>query len=162
VTLSKDVYAYDGKAKKPGVTVTYDGTELKKGQDYTVSYSNNTKAGTATVTIKGKGFYKKSKKVTFSINPGKTSFSSVKSGKSGELAVVVKKNAQASGYEIQYARNSSFYYATTLDIKSKTSTTIKDLWKGETYYVRARSYKTVKGVKIYGDYSAAKQIVVKR
>jgi hypothetical protein len=160
VTLSKDVYAYDGKAKTPKVTVKYSGTELKKGEDYTVSYSNNINAGTATVMIKGKGFYKKSQKVTFTINPGKTSLSSLKNSKAGKVDVVIKKNAQASGYEIQYARNSSFWYSSTVDVKSKTSVTLKNLTKGYTYYIRVRAYKKIKGVKIYGDYSTAKQITI--
>ncbi len=48
---------YTGKAKKPSVTITYAGNSLKLNKDYTVSYKNNTKIGTATVTIKGVGNY---------------------------------------------------------------------------------------------------------
>ncbi len=57
VTLSKSTYVYDGKAKKPSVTVKLGGKTLKNGTDYTVSYSSNVKAGTATVKITGKGDY---------------------------------------------------------------------------------------------------------
>ena len=47
---------YAGKAITPSVTVTLNGKKLKKGTDYTVSYANNTKAGsTASVIITGKG-----------------------------------------------------------------------------------------------------------
>jgi hypothetical protein len=49
--------AYTGKAITPAVTVKLDGKTLKKGTDYTVTYKNNTKVGTATVTITGKGDY---------------------------------------------------------------------------------------------------------
>ena len=53
---------YKGDAKKPGIktaAVKIDGktVSLKNGTDYTVSYKNNVNAGTATVTIKGKGNY---------------------------------------------------------------------------------------------------------
>ena len=49
---------YAGKAITPSVTVTLNGKKLKKGTDYTVSYANNTKAGsTASVIITGKGKY---------------------------------------------------------------------------------------------------------
>ena len=49
---------YAGKAVTPSVTVTLNGKKLKAGTDYTVSYTNNTKAGaTATVTVVGKGNY---------------------------------------------------------------------------------------------------------
>ena len=49
---------YAGKAVAPSVTVTLNGKKLKKGTDYTVSYVNNTKAGsTASVIVTGKGNY---------------------------------------------------------------------------------------------------------
>ena len=55
-TVKTQVYA--GKAITPSVTVTLNGKKLKKGTDYTVSYANNTKAGsTASVIITGKGNY---------------------------------------------------------------------------------------------------------
>ena len=57
VTLSNNNYIYDGKEKKPDVTVKYGYATLQQGIDYTVEYSNNVKAGTATVTIKGTGIY---------------------------------------------------------------------------------------------------------
>ena len=50
--------AYTGKAITPAITVKDGSTVLKNGTDYTVSYSNNTKAGKATLTITGKGAYK--------------------------------------------------------------------------------------------------------
>ncbi|MBR3315591.1 MAG: hypothetical protein IKG18_15800, partial [Atopobiaceae bacterium] len=59
--------AYTGKAIKPSPKVTYNGKTLKKGTDYTVSYTNNTKAGTATVIIKGKGNFTGTTKKTFKI-----------------------------------------------------------------------------------------------
>ena len=49
--------AYTGEAITPEVTVKHDGVILKKGTDYTVAYADNTKAGAATVTIKGIGDY---------------------------------------------------------------------------------------------------------
>lgn len=61
-------YKATGKAIKPAVKkVTLGGVTLKKGRDYTVSYKNNKKAGTATVIIKGKGNYKGTAKKTFKI-----------------------------------------------------------------------------------------------
>ena len=41
--------------------------DLKNGTDYTLSYRNNVKAGTATVVITGKGVYTGTKEVTFKI-----------------------------------------------------------------------------------------------
>ena len=51
ITLKPTSYTYDGKSKKPAVTVK-DGTKvLTSGTDYTVAYSKNKNAGTAVVTI---------------------------------------------------------------------------------------------------------------
>ena len=58
---------WTGKALKPTPTVTLGSVTLKSGTDYTVAYSNNTNAGTATVTVTGKGNYTGTAKGTFSI-----------------------------------------------------------------------------------------------
>ena len=55
---------YNGKEQKPAVTVT----GLTADTDYTVAYANNKDAGTATVTITGKGNYTNSIEKTFKIN----------------------------------------------------------------------------------------------
>lgn len=46
---------YDTKAHTPEVTVTFNGSTLKAGKDYDVAYTNYINAGTATVTVTGKG-----------------------------------------------------------------------------------------------------------
>lgn len=58
---------YDGSAQTQSPTVTLGGTTLTKGTDYTLSYSNNTNAGTATMTVTGTGIYSGTKNVTFTI-----------------------------------------------------------------------------------------------
>ena len=58
---------YTGKALTPEVKVTYNGAELTEDKDYTVSYADNTNAGTATVTVDGKGNYEGTKTVNFNI-----------------------------------------------------------------------------------------------
>jgi len=67
ITLKKTRYEYNGKAKKPGVTVVLDGKTLQKDVDYTVTYENNVNAGKAGVTVTGKGAYKGSAKKKFTI-----------------------------------------------------------------------------------------------
>lgn len=58
---------YTGNAITPEIKVVYNGIALKKGVDYTVSYSDNTEVGTATVTVKGIGNFKGDAKVGFEI-----------------------------------------------------------------------------------------------
>lgn len=60
-------YSRTGKRIKPAVKVKVGGITLKKKRDYTVTYSNNVAKGKATITIKGKGNYSGTKKVTFKI-----------------------------------------------------------------------------------------------
>ena len=58
---------YTGSEQKPKPTVVAAGSVLKEGTDYTLSYSNNVKVGTASVTIRGKGNYSGSVTKTFKI-----------------------------------------------------------------------------------------------
>ena len=58
---------YTGQPLTPDVTVIYNGAELARDKDYTVSYADNTNAGTATVTVTGKDNYEGTKTVNFNI-----------------------------------------------------------------------------------------------
>lgn len=60
---------YNGLAQTPAVIVKDGSTTLTEGTDYTVAYSNNVNAGTATVTITGSGNYTGTKTANFTINP---------------------------------------------------------------------------------------------
>ena len=163
VTLSTSTYAYDGKAKKPGVTVKLNGKTLKNGTDYSVTYSNNTKVGTAKVTIKGKGNYSGTITKTFKINPAKQEIQKL-TAKSKAFFVDWAQKGSATGYEIQYATNSKFTSAKKVTItNNKTDTkTISKLSGKKKYYVRVRSYTTVKGTKYYGAWSASKSVTTKK
>ncbi len=58
---------YTGSAITPVVTVKDGETTLEKGTEYTVTYSNNTNVGTATVTVTGIGNYSGTITTTFNI-----------------------------------------------------------------------------------------------
>ena len=65
-----DPYTYDGTAKEPHPTVTDGSKTLTEGTDYTLSWSNNTNAGTATVTVTGMGgYYSGTQSKNFTIDP---------------------------------------------------------------------------------------------
>ncbi|MCD8019850.1 MAG: leucine-rich repeat domain-containing protein [Clostridiales bacterium] len=68
VTLATTSYIYDGTAKEPEVTVTYGSTTLTRNSDYTVSYSDNVSAGTATAKVEGTGSYAGSVTKSFTIS----------------------------------------------------------------------------------------------
>lgn len=65
--------AYTGKAVTPAFTVTCAGKVLAKDKDYTIAYSSNVNAGTAVITITGKGDYTGTKTVSFPISVQKGS-----------------------------------------------------------------------------------------
>ena len=157
--------AYTGKTVKPAITVKYDGKKLKKGTDYTVSYKNNKKIGTSTVTVKGKGSYTGKVSKTFKINPKKTTLKKLTSPRTKQLKVTYKKVSGVTGYQVTYSTSKKFTKATTktATVKgvSKLSKTIKSLKKGKTYYVKVRTYKTVSGKKYYSTYTKVKKIKIK-
>ena len=61
--------SYTGSPIVPKLTVKDGETALSKDTDYTVEYQNNLNAGTATVTLTGKGNYSDSVSKTFTIEP---------------------------------------------------------------------------------------------
>lgn len=58
---------YNTKVHTPEVTVAISGRTLEADKDYTVSYASNVNAGTATVTVTGKGNFTGSANTTFTI-----------------------------------------------------------------------------------------------
>ena len=67
VTVEPAVWHYTGDAITPDPVVTLNGNTLRKGVDYTVSYSNNTEVGTATVNVIGMIDYSGTASGTFEI-----------------------------------------------------------------------------------------------
>ena len=155
--------AFTGKNITQSITVKYNGKTLKNGTNYTVSYSNNKKIGTATVKIAGKGSYTGTITKTFKINPAKQEIQKL-TAKSKAFFVDWAQKGSATGYEIQYATNSKFTRAKKVTITNKKTdkTTISKLSGKKKYYVRVRSYTTVKGTKYYGAWSASKSVTTKK
>ena len=155
--------AFTGKKITQSITVKYNGKTLKNGTDYTVSYSSNKNIGTATVKVAGKGSYTGTITKTFKINPAKQEIQKL-TAKSKAFFVDWAQKGSATGYEIQYATNSKFTSAKKVTItNNKTDTkTISKLSGKKKYYVRVRSYTTVKGTKYYGAWSSVKNVTTKK
>lgn len=164
--LSASSYICNGKTKTPEVTVKDSkGKVLKKGTDYTVSYSKSRKKpGKYTVTVTLKGNYSGTKKLTFEILPAKATLSKVTAA-SKSFTAAWKTVSGATGYEVQYSTSKKFTKKNTKTVtlkKSKTKkATVRKLTKGKKYYVRVRAYKTVSGKKLYGSWSVIKSVKIK-
>ncbi|MBR5337893.1 MAG: InlB B-repeat-containing protein [Lachnospiraceae bacterium] len=106
---------YTGKAITQKFKVMLGTATLKNNTDYTVTYKNNKNAGTATVTLKGKGKIKGKKTVTFKINKAANPLKVT-----GKTATVKQKNLKKKSQ--------------TLDV-SKVIKTVKQC-KGKVTYVK--------------------------
>ncbi len=123
--------------------------------------------GKVTVTVKAAAttnYKHASKKLKLTVTPKKMVIKLVKSKKAGKMTVSWKRDSKASGYTIVYATNKGFKKAKRITVQPNktTSKTISKLAKKKTYYVKICAYKTVKGKKIPGPYSAVKKIKIKR
>lgn len=72
-------FTYTGQSLSPSATVTLGDKTLTPGTDYTLSYTDNTNAGTATVTATGTGNYTGDASGTFTIQPAQLTLASVTS-----------------------------------------------------------------------------------
>lgn len=156
---------YNGKAKKPKVTVRMVSHKLQLNRDYKVSYKKNKNCGKSSICIKGIGNYTGKKTVYFYIVPKKTSIRGIQSDKSGQIKLFWKQNVQASGYQITYAKNKSFTKKRKVIYAKKSKTTerkISGLTKGGKYYVKIRSYILVNHKKVYGANSPTVTVRTKR
>ena len=106
--LSAENYYFNGKRFKPTVKVFCNGTEMYSG-NYTVTYSNNLSAGTATITLTGKKNLKGTVTKTFKINPRNIANCTISLTKNSAnkyqptVAVKIGSNAVYSGnYTVKY------------------------------------------------------------
>ncbi len=172
IKLSKTSMTYNGKKQKPSVTITdAAGKKLKNGTDYKVTYPKKTQnVGKYTVTVTLKGNYTGTVKKTFTILPKNTAISKLTASKNTVTVKWKKQTKQTAGYEIQYSTSSKFTKKTTKTVKaaknSMTSKKITKLKAKKKYYVRIRTYQTVKvgkkSTKIYASWSKAKTVTTKK
>ena len=159
-------YVYNGKQKSPAVIVKDSKGKTIAKSNYTITKPKGRKAiGKYTYTIKFKGDYTGTKKLTLTIKPAKPT---IQTPKAAKKAITVKwkkgKKAQVTGYQVMVATNSKFTKnkkTTTVKGYSKVSKKVTGLKAKTKYYVKVRTYKTVKGVKVYSDWSKVKQIKTK-
>lgn len=168
ISLSATSYTYNGKVKKPTVTVKDSTGKNLSSEDYTVSYGKGLKnVGNYDVTITFKGNYSGTVKKTFTIKPKATSISELTAGEKKFTVKWKKQTTQTTGYQIQYSTSSNFKNKKTVTVsKNKTtSKTVSKLKAKKKYYVRVRTYKTVKSngksTKIYSSWSKARTVKVK-
>ena len=173
VTDAIPTQVYTGDAIEPDVKVYADkaakkeGTLLIEGVDYTVTYTNNVKAGTGKVILTGLGIYSGSKSVNFKIDkrslasagiqivfetPYETYTGSVLKPNfkvlDGEVELILNTD-----YTVKYANNTN---AMSADGKKPPKVTItgKGNYKGsisENFTIQAKELNAVNGITITAD-----------
>ena len=170
IKLKATSLTYNGKVRTPKVIVKdRTGKTLVKNTNYTVSYAKGRKyVGKYAVKITFKGKYSGTKTLYFTIKPKATSISSLKAG-SKKFTVKWKKQAtQTTGYQVQYSASSKFSKAKAVTVGKNTTVSkkISKLSGKKKYYVRVRTYKTVKingkSIRIYSGWSKAKTVTTKK
>lgn len=169
ISIGKSNYTYNGKTRKPKVSIVGCLSTLKEGEDYSLTYKNNKSVGTAKAVITGKNNYYGKAVKTFKINPKGTT---IKKLYRSRKAIKITWNKQSqkmsksriTGYQLQLATNKAFTKnKKTVNVKGykKMSKKIKKLKANKKYYVKIRTFKTVNGVKYYSNWSKVKTVKTK-
>lgn len=168
--LSATSYTYDGKAKKPTITVAdSNGTKLAENISYTVTGSKQgTKVNEYTVTLTFKGSYSGTKDLTYKIVPKGNAITSLTSTAKNQITVKWSKQAtETTGYVLYYATKEDLSDRKYVVIKntSTLSQTVTGLTSNKKYYVAVRTIKDItsngKTTRIYSTVSPRKTITVK-
>lgn len=162
--LSATAYTYNGKVRKPSVTVKA-GEKTFSASEFAVKYSGGRKnVGKYSVTVTMKGKYTGKKTIAFRINPKGTAVQKLTKGKKMMKVTWKAQKTQVSGYRIQYSTSSKFkkdtHIKTVKSYKTK-SLKVKRLKAKKKYYVRIQTYKTVGGIKYCSGWSKAKSVKTK-
>ncbi|MGI6721857.1 MAG: fibronectin type III domain-containing protein [Anaerovoracaceae bacterium] len=152
MTLSARRYSYNGKLKRPSVTIRDTAGNTISSVNYSKRYSRGCrKVGTYTVTCTFKGqMYRGTMKKRFNILPPTTRIVRVTRNIKSFSVKWSKKKRQVSGYQVRYSRSSRMKRAKHKTIRSYRTTTRKftRLRANTRYYVQVRTFKKA-GKKTY-------------
>ena len=115
VTVDTDDIVADGSKKAPTVIVTLGDTVLEAGKDFTVSYFNNVKVGTAKATVTGIGNYTGKIKQAFEIKDGKTEITAAALG-DGVVSLEWNAVSAADSYAVYRKAESESEFAKIADV----------------------------------------------
>lgn len=153
--ISKDVtfssvekVTYSGKAITPSVLPKLGSYSLILNKDYTISYSNNVKIGSASIVIKGIGNLTGTKTINFQIVPSANKLTSYGNSKKKKVTLNWTKSSGVTGYKIYVYDSSKKTYVIkkTISNPNTTSVTISGLKAGNTYNFKIATFVRINGV----------------
>ncbi len=123
-------YPYTGHAINPTPEIWLNGHELQKSADYTLSYAENTNAGTGYIYARGANGYTGERVISFEITPAKTTLTATK-GWTGNLKVGASGTITVSGASTQLAAKSSATGVATVKAQGTSSVTVTPIAAGD-------------------------------
>ncbi len=151
VKLSKTLFVANGKVQKPTVVVKNSKGKTISSKYYTLTWSNakSKAAGTYTVTVRFKGNYSGTKKLTYKITKiGKVT--GVEQLYATGIYFRWDKVTGADGYEVYIAPAGSTAFR---KVATQTNNRLKNTALKTSVKVKIRAYKLINGKKAYGDFS---------
>jgi hypothetical protein len=142
VKLAQTSYEYNGKARKPAVTVKdSNGKDLVEKTDYTVTYAKGRKnAGSYTVQITLVGNYSGTKTLKFNILPAKAESLKAKATKKTEAKITWNEVPGATGYRIYIFKSADSTTKKKIDPATSNSYVLKKDYNGKAL-VMGKTYK---------------------
>lgn len=148
VKISSESLVYTGKAQKPAVHVTDTAGNVISSENYQLLYQNNVKVGRASVTVIFNGDQSTKIKKYFNIVPKSVKGFRLISKAKRFIAKWKRQGVQTTGYEIQYSTSKKFKKKVSKTVTVKSNKILSRKFSrnkaGKRYYVRIRTYKTVK------------------
>lgn len=137
IITSQTVYNFTKSKVTPAVTVKLKGKTLKKGTDYTVTYSNNIYPGTAKIKVTGINKYKGTATKTFGI--AKVGGLKWKKSTTSSIKLDWNPRKNVTGYKVQRYNFSKKKWVLVKNVKS-SEFTVKNLSPGSGYTFRVVAY----------------------
>lgn len=157
---------YTGGAIKPAITVK-SGSKSITSSNYTVTYTNNTNVGKATVKVTFKNNYKGTASADFNIIPKAPSAADKVSATANAVRINWNKVPGATGYRVYRYNTSTKKWDLVSTIKNGSTTTYRDGSRsaGTRYAYRVKAYQKVNGVNYWSKattlYAASKPVQTK-
>lgn len=141
--------AYDGKYKRPGLTITdANGTKLVKGEDYTLELPAKDECidvGTYTYVVTFIGDYEGETTVSYKVLPGKTSKITAKTTRQSYITLKWSAVKGADGYRVYYKSSNGKWKTLAKNVKG-TTYKVENLKAAKQYTFAVKAYTKVDGV----------------